>query len=51
MYGKRADRTLELPWLFVLAVAAGALLLGVVASLAPGRRAGRVPPAVALMDI
>ena len=51
VYGKYADRTLQLPWLFVLAVAAGALLLGVVASLAPGRRAGRVPPAVALMDI
>ncbi|WP_263731158.1 FtsX-like permease family protein [Cellulomonas sp. SG140] len=51
VYGKHASRTLELPWLFVLAVAAGALLLGVVASLAPGRRASRVPPAVALMDI
>ena len=50
-YGKYADRTLQLPWLFVLAVGAGALLLGVVASLAPGRRASRVPPAVALMDI
>jgi len=41
----------ELPWSYVPVVLIGALAFGAVASLAPGRRAGRVPPAEALQAL
>lgn len=41
----------ELPWSYVPIALVGALAFGAVASLAPGRRAGRVPPAEALQAL
>ncbi len=51
VFGRHVAGPPEISPVFMAAVAVCAITFGAIASVAPGRRASRVPPAVALLDV